>query len=1109
MKKFIKKLQVFLFFLALWAFWPIKVLAADPTAPAFDICVTPVTSGASDCTGDGGGGGGYGYNEFYVGQEFDAVIRINTNGVNTTSGDVVLTYDSTYISLQDVTYPATGYDSEYYTETGTTTKTLKITRWYSTAGSSFANSSFQEFATVTFKVEEAMQADNYLGTGVGNIMNVDFTFTPPSTTDSNITRETTIVDILNAVENADWYFWDDNGDPAANNFSITDGQTGFTVESNITFHFVDSNATSGDETGVNTGTMQTELRKSSESYVDHSSWTTWSACSGLWGYNDCTGTINPSYTTTGNRNWDYDTTYYYRLSDGQDRASASQNTPGPNVMAEVIRSFTTERDTNAPTVTNNNPTSSNASTSSNITFQIRDIKTNGVHGTGVNTTPMRIDVVSASTGTHTYSCTDATVTCTAVTSNGLTYAYNVTINPASDFAQNETVTVTVRDAVDYATTGGVSTPNEMTDFSWSFVTTDTTAPSCWHHDPEPNSVNMKESDDIVFYCHDSGTGVDIDSISVLVNNVTYTRSGAHTFSYSGDSSEYKIWIDPSSDFPDDYAFEVVIDVEDLNNNAYRGSYGLATGTDCNTCTTCDPTPTILPTYTPYPTCGASTGNTAVTSGASTTETGTTCEATQVEVIKEVEKIVYTTYPSIGLNPQDLAALFLIKINQIFVESSEQIVEVYQNNIFAKGTAKPNTRLSLSVESDPVIVTAEVDGSGNWAADFSNRLPAGEHTIYGLALDENGQIQKRKLGRIRVMTVSMDSVASFGDLKNVISNTAHQKMSEAFGEGVVSTVETAATVGVPVAGSLMALLSPLASFLSSLLNFLTLAGAKAGDKVVLRLLQAVGLIPVGRPQGMVFDTRTYRGVPFAVISIYLIDPQTRKESIQETIVTDRSGIYQGIDLPPGNYRFQVNQPDYHFPSKVHRAAHFTSKDFYQGEIIQIAQSKNKEFFLIPVDPINVDREQYSLMSRMSIFFRRFTLKTSFLTTPFFIFSLFLVLFAPSFLNWIFFIIYMVMNFSKIQTNLRRPNITGVVSDLEGLPLSNTIVRLTVADKNELAGVSLSNQEGKFNFKVKKGVYYISAMKENYIPVGIPAMSLKQVDNRKLKQFIVMLMKNISS
>jgi len=121
------------------------------------------------------------------------------------------------------------------------------------------------------------------------------------------------------------------------------------------------------------------------------------------------------------------------------------------------------------------------------------------------------------------------------------------------------------------------------------------------------------------------------------------------------------------------------------------------------------------------------------------------------------------------------------------------------------------------------------------------------------------------------------------------------------EKIVEAVSQSVTVISPVGALVVTAAVPAFSLLSFLLNF----GGKFGVEIFFRFLQALGLIPAKEPQGIVFNSQTNQPVPFALLTIESVNSD---ENVFETVVTDENGIYQGIQLPAGNYTITVTHLD---------------------------------------------------------------------------------------------------------------------------------------------------------------------------------------------------------
>ncbi|MBA4321006.1 MAG: hypothetical protein C0412_21665, partial [Flavobacterium sp.] len=392
--------------------------------------------------------------------------------------------------------------------------------------------------------------------------------------------------------------------------------------------------------------------------------------------------------------------------------------------------FTTEDDLTAPAISSLNPASgaTGVSVSTNITFHIKDLMPGSYNGMGVDIDTLQITVNATGWGTTVYTKTGANT----FSYTGDQFDYAITINPATDFLQNTLVGVQVQ-------ADDIHIPGNNLTTSYSFTTSDTNPPICDTFIPSKGSTTMTVSDNISFHCKDTGVGVNIDQVNTVVDGVTYTKTGTSTFSYSGDSSDYLITVNPTNDFAGQYASEVIINAKDISGNTLNQiSYGLATGVGTTTCSTCPTCPTCS-------TCSCGGGGNYYPSYPSYF-----CPAAKTEYVNNYnETMKYVQIPFITTE-EEMEKVSLLKINEKFV-SGEDIVtllvdEIKENIVFV-GTADPFMFTSLLIESDPFIITTIADKNGKWQISIPYSLFSknAKHNIYAIARNaETKEITGKRL-----------------------------------------------------------------------------------------------------------------------------------------------------------------------------------------------------------------------------------------------------------------------------------------------------------------------------------------------------------------------------
>ncbi len=496
-------------------------------------------------TSDGG-------STFYVGRCFRTDIRVQTDSLNANSVDIMLPYNPSYVQ------PYTGSGCSVAATAIQTDGLFPSYPANTIAGNEIDVTAFDPGGTSPVNTGVA-PADKLLGhvywkvIAASGAYSFNFTFTT-GTTDTNMAQQNGDgTDVLDAVQNLTLNLSADSTAPTFSSLSPSSGATGISVTTGISYSFADAGA------GVNTGSLTTKLNGTLKSL-------TFSACSRTNSNRvaSCTSTLN----SVGTLNYN---TIYQVVATGSDVAS-----PSPNQASQAWL-FTTEDDTNAPYVTNQNPSNgqTGVAVNSNIVFHVKDYKNNAgvTPGLGVDITTVQVAVTPAGGGTITYTSVSPQFSYTGTSAD-----YTVTINPTVDFSQNTVVSVAIN-ASDLHVA-----PNVMSTVNYSFTTIDTSAPAFSGFSPTQNATGVAPNVNVVFHITDAGAGVAINSTTVTVAGTAYT-SASSQFTYTGTSADYTITINPTANFSGGQVVTVAITTQDLAGapNSASTSY---TFTVLNACTTC-------------------------------------------------------------------------------------------------------------------------------------------------------------------------------------------------------------------------------------------------------------------------------------------------------------------------------------------------------------------------------------------------------------------------------------------------------------------------------------------------------------------------------------------
>ncbi len=274
----------------------------------------------------------------------------------------------------------------------------------------------------------------------------------------------------------------------------------------------------------------------------------------------------------------------------------------------------------------------------------------------------------------------------------------------------------------------------------------------------------------------------------------------------------------------------------------------------------------------------------------------------------------------------------------------------------------------------------------------------------------------------------------------------------------------------------------------LLALLLQSGAQISLEFLIKLLQALGLLPVKDPQGMVYNSENNEPIPFALLTI---QGQNGHENLFETVVTDEKGIYQGIKLPKGTYSITVSHQDFVFPTAKQKPYYLTQGEYYRGETFTVQDTNRQQLFLIPVDPKKELAYQKTTRSKLRLLVARVRLKN--IIVPMFLLSLVFMLINPTVINMVIVGLYLVLFSIRLVKKVRKAAIVGKIVDTQGFGIANAIVRLSNPTTTELVTLVTTNKHGNFAIHCKPGKYYVSITKTGYIrATAEAAMSLDEVD-----------------
>lgn len=246
------------------------------------------------------------------------------------------------------------------------------------------------------------------------------------------------------------------------------------------------------------------------------------------------------------------------------------------------------------------------------------------------------------------------------------------------------------------------------------------------------------------------------------------------------------------------------------------------------------------------------------------------------------------------------------------------------------------------------------------------------------------------------------------------------------------------------------------------------------ELISRFLQSLGLIPVKRPRGVVFDTKTGKPIPFATVTFI----RTKDNEIVDTVISDTSGIYRSVKLPIDTYRIDVVHSEYVFPTKLTPKFLVNPHDFYRGEPFEIKSANQEELFLIPMDPLYDETvKQRHFYFQIALSFVRRLIHSLFY--PMVIFSVIVTLVYPTLLNIAIVTLYAVMITYRYSRTRKQPLLSGFVVDRNQKPLEGAMIKCFESGTNQVAALLVTNEIGKFQVNLPTHQYNLLVSKDGYV------------------------------
>lgn len=219
----------------------------------------------------------------------------------------------------------------------------------------------------------------------------------------------------------------------------------------------------------------------------------------------------------------------------------------------------------------------------------------------------------------------------------------------------------------------------------------------------------------------------------------------------------------------------------------------------------------------------------------------------------------------------------------------------------------------------------------------------------------------------------------------------------------------------------------------------------------------------KPWGRVYNHLT--GKPIEGATVKVIDARFKK--IKETQVTDSEGRF-GFLISPGEYYLRISRNG------------FMEKETQVVKVLGPVQALNLEIPLEPLQEI-LPQKSYKILKITHALLDALNKISPWILAIGAILSIVSILLTPSVLSYIVAGLYGALIILKIILHKRFFKSFGWVLEKEAeKTVDLAVVRIFDANKNWLLGTRVTDHDGRFNFLIGPGDYYVTAAKEGYKP-----------------------------
>lgn len=572
--------------------------------------------------------------------------------------------------------------------------------------------------------------------------------------------------------------------------------------------------------------------------------------------------------------------------------------------------------------------------------------------------------------------------------------------------------------------------SSVTNATYTFTTgscvADTQGPTITFLSPTNNQTGVPATANISVRITDNASGVDISTVEVVINGVTYTTASSG-FSYTGTTLNYNVIVDPNELLNTTSANVVTVRATDMAGNSRENSIMFNI-----------PTVPVIP---------------PVTDTDSPTITFVTpTDKQEIPLDSNITFKVADVGDGININ-----SLKVILNGVVYTAASGQVSYTGSKAEYTV-TLNPDGDLPNTVTNTLVVYVADEANNGV-VQSINFNIREGQIIIppeCPIIDCDPKSCPTTTVTIIKEITSATDQISD--TLDPIFGNLEPNQVNNA------SAVTTAGAVLLGLGAVGISLAQIPAMILFGLFNLLT----------------ALGLRKKAKPYGYIYDATTKEPLQNAVVRVY-----NSENKLVATDVTDVYGIFR-VELEAGNYEIKVSRAGYLFPSKrLEAKIDPPFGNIYTGGLFN-SRATDSLSMAIPMDkfmPTMSDNVRYFFR-----FIGKTLWSLAVFAVIAFGFLINIRALAESnfgLLQIVLFILYLLTAIYLMRNLFRGDLRKGVIVNDNGLKMPNMTISILDANYNKPVGMVKSDLDGRYRMILAPNKYKFNVIGEGHkIVSGLP-------------------------